>query len=63
MKKILLGLFTAITIGAGASLLSAQELQPCSPIPEGCRVTKGCTCTTSGSTTICSDEYQCPKVD
>jgi hypothetical protein len=56
MKKIVLGLLTAITIASGASLLYAQEPQPCSPIPKGCKVTKGCTC--SGN--VCSDEYQCP---
>lgn len=62
MKKVILGVFSAITIASGASLLRAQTAEPCSPIPAGCKVTQGCTCTTSGSTTICSDAYQCGPV-
>ncbi len=58
MKKIVLALLTAITIGSGASLLYAQEPQPCSPIPKGCKVTKGCTC--SGG--VCTDEYECGPI-
>jgi hypothetical protein len=56
VKRVLLGVFTAITIASGTSLLYAQELQPCSPIPAGCKVTKACTC----SNGICSDAYSCP---
>jgi hypothetical protein len=61
VKKALLCVFSAITILAGASLAFAQEppKEPCSPIPAGCVVTQACTCTTHGSTTVCSDAYQC----
>lgn len=58
VKKIVLGLLAAITIASGATLLSAQALEPCSPIPNGCKVTKGCSC--SGG--VCSDEYQCGPI-
>jgi hypothetical protein len=58
VKKVVLGLLTAITIGSGASLVYAQTLEPCSPIPAGCKVTKGCSC--SGN--VCSDAYQCGPV-
>jgi hypothetical protein len=58
MKKVVLGFLTAITIASGSSLLYAQTLEPCSPIPSGCKVTKGCSC--SGG--VCSDEYQCGPI-
>ena len=59
VKKVILGLLTAITIGSGASLLYAQEPQPCSPIPAGCKVKDGCVCNNG----VCSDSYTCGPIN
>ena len=58
VKKVILGLLTAITIGSGASLLYAQEPVPCSPIPAGCKVKDGCVC--NGG--VCTDSYTCGPI-
>lgn len=60
-QKILLFVFSAITIIGGAAALPAQyEKMGCPAVPDGCTVVEPCTCKpnpTGG--TICSDKIQC----